>query len=142
MPHKYCTRSTTASIPKMNYVYDNSNSDISSISSGSDFEYFDNSSDNGSDNSSDNGSENGFNKRDYYKFLHQIYPSRYSKNKYIKEANEANEANENKHKRAKKTHYYEKFDNASSDLYKHNLFNSKIIKKKHTNFYKKNFKNQ
>ena len=133
MPHKYCTRAKTASIPKMNYVYDNSNSDISSISSGSDFEYFDNSSENGSDN----GSDNGFNKRDYYKFLHQLYPSRYSKNKYIKEANEANEANENMHKRAKKTHF-QNLDNASNDLYKHNLFNSKIIKKKHTNFYKKN----
>jgi hypothetical protein len=70
MPHKYCTRTVTASIPKMNYVYDNSNSDISSISSGSDFEYFDNSSDYNSDNSSENGSEKNFNKRDYYKFLH------------------------------------------------------------------------
>jgi hypothetical protein len=141
MPHKHSTRTKTASIPKMNYVYDNSNSDISSSSSGSDYEYFDNSSDNGSEN----GSENGFNKRDYYKFLHQLYPSRYSKNKYIKEANDVNEANEanerktyeNKHKRAKKTHY-QNFDNENSNVCKHNLFNSKIIKKKHTNFYKKN----
>lgn len=133
MPHKYCTRTKTASIPKMNYVYDNSNSDISSSSSGSDVEYFDNSSDYNSDNGSDNGSENGseknFNKRDYYKFLHQLYPSRYSKNKYINEAN--------MHKRAKKTHF-QNLDTENSNVYKHNLFNSKIIKKKHTNLYKKN----
>jgi len=144
MPHKYCTRTVTASIPKTNYVYDNSNSDITSSSSDSDVEYFDNSSEyssdngsyngsyNGSDNGSDNGSENGFNKRDYYKFLHQLYPSRYSKNKYLKEANEVN-----MHKRAKKTHF-QNLDTENSNVYKHNLFNSKIIKKKHTNFYKKN----
>ena len=47
MPHKYCTRTKTACIPKMNYVYDNSNSDVCSSSSGSDCEYFDNSSDRG-----------------------------------------------------------------------------------------------
>ena len=143
MPHKYCTRTVTASIPKTNYVYDNSNSDITSSSSDSDVEYFDNSSENGSDNGSDNGSANGsdngsekaFNKREYYKFLHQLYPSHYSKNKYIKEANEANEAN--MHKRAKKTHYHN-LDNENSNVYKHKLFNSKIIKKKHKHFYKKN----
>ena len=129
MPHKYCTRTVTASIPKMNYVYDNSNSDISSSSSGSDGEYFDNSSDNSSDNGSENGSDNGFNKRDYYKFLHQLYPSRYSKNKYLNEVN--------MHKRAKKTHF-QNLDSENSNVYKHNLFNSKIIKKKHTNLYKKN----
>jgi len=128
MPHKYCTRTVTASIPKTNYVYDNSNSDISSSSSGSDGEYFDN----GSDNGSDNGLENGFNKRDYYKFLHQLYPSHYSKNKYLKEANEIN-----MHKRAKKTHF-QNLDTENSNVYKHNLFNSKIIKKEHTNLYKKN----
>ena len=128
MPHKHCTRTKTASIPKKDYTYDNSNSDVSSISSGSDFEYYDTSSDSGSEN----GSEKGFNKRDYYKFLYQLYPSNYSKNKYI------NEANENKHKRAKKTHY-ENFDNTTlnSIISKHNLFNNKIIKKKHKNFYKK-----
>ena len=136
MPHKYCTRTKTATIPKMNYTCDSSNSDISSISSGSDFEYSDISSENGSDNQgSDNGSDNqgcekDFNKRDYYKFLHQLYPSRYSKNKYIKEAN--------MHKRAKNAHY-ENFDISAlnTNIYKPTLFNNKIIKKKHKNFYKK-----
>ena len=155
MPHKYCTRTKTATIPKTNYCYDNSNSDICSISSGSDFEYFDTSSENGSDNEIGSDNENGsdneignssekcFNKRDYYKFLHQLYPSRYSKNKYIKEANEGKETNERKnyenmHKRAKKTHY-ENFDISAlnTNIYKPTLFNNKIIKKKHKNFYKK-----
>ena len=66
--------------------------------------------------------------------MHQLYPSRYSKNKYINEANA--------HKRAKKTHY-QHFDNSTlnSPMSNHSLFNSKIIKKKHKKVYKKNVMN-
>ena len=119
MPHKHCTRTKTNSISKMNYCYDNSNSDISSSSSGSDFDYSDNASESGSDCCSDNS----FNRLDYYKYLNQLYPSNYSKNKY---------------KRAKKAHA-NNFDALNSSINKHNLFNNKIIKKKHNTVSKKNY---
>jgi len=150
MPHKHCTRTKTNSIPKMNYVYDSSNS---SVTSGSDYDYSDNSSENNSENSSENGScddyndnnddydnydnyDNSFNKRDYYKFLSELYPSTYSKNKYNALDYETKN-HENKHKRAKKAHTTN-FDPLTT-INKHNLFNSKIIKKKHSAVYKKNY---
>lgn len=147
MPHKHCTRTKTNSIPKMNYVYDSSNS---SVTSGSDYDYSDNSSENSSENGScddynddynDNNDDydnydNSFNKRDYYKFLSELYPSNYSKNKYNALDYETKN-HENKHKRAKKAHTTN-FDPLTT-INKHNLFNSKIIKKKHSAVYKKNY---
>ena len=143
MPHKHCTRTKTNSIPKMNYVYDSSNS---SATSGSDYEYSDNSSEYSSENGSYDDYEDdhvdhadhdvSFNKRDYYKFLSELYPSNYSKNKYNALDYETKN-HENKHKRAKKAHTTN-FDPLST-INKHNLFNSKIIKKKHSAVYKKNY---
>jgi len=157
MSHKHCTRTKTNTIQKVNYVYDNSNS---SATSGSDYDYSDNSSENGSDNVSYNGSyhddydddchhvyDASFNKRDYYKFLSQLYPSTYSKNKYNaldyetkNHEHEHNHKHEHKHehKRAKKAHT-NNIDPLSSSINKHNLFNSKIIKKKHIAVSKKNY---
>jgi ATP-dependent Lon protease len=130
----------------MNYVYDSSNS---SVTSGSDYDYSDNSSENSSENGScddynDNNDDyddydnydNSFNKRDYYKFLSELYPSTYSKNKYNALDYETKN-HENKHKRAKKAHTTN-FDPLTT-INKHNLFNSKIIKKKHSAVYKKNY---
>jgi ATP-dependent Lon protease len=143
MPHKHCTRTKTNSIPKMNYVYDSSNS---SVTSGSDYDYSDNSSEYSSENGSYDDYEDdhvdhadhdvSFNKRDYYKFLSELYPSNYSKNKYNALDYETKN-HENKHKRAKKAHTTN-FDPLST-INKHNLFNSKIIKKKHSAVYKKNY---
>jgi hypothetical protein len=136
MPHKHCTRTKTNSIPKVNYVYDSSNS---STTSGSDYEYSENSSDCSSENGSENGSyydnisdhhdhDVSFNKRDYYKFLSELYPSNYSKNKYKSLAYETkNHEHKQSHKRAKKAHTTN-FDTLTSSINKHNLFNSKIIK--------------
>jgi hypothetical protein len=151
MPHKHCTRTKTNSIPKVNYVYDSSNS---STTSGSDYEYSENSSDYSSENGSENGSYDNhndyhdhhdhdvsFNKRDYYKFLSELYPSNYSKNKYNALAYETkNNEDEHKHthKRAKKAHTTN-FDTLTSSINKHNLFNSKIIKKKSSAVSKKNY---
>jgi ATP-dependent Lon protease len=127
----------------MNYVYDSSNS---SATSGSDYEYSDNSSEYSSENGSYDDYEDdhvdhadhdvSFNKRDYYKFLSELYPSNYSKNKYNALDYETKN-HENKHKRAKKAHTTN-FDPLST-INKHNLFNSKIIKKKHSAVYKKNY---
>jgi ATP-dependent Lon protease len=151
MPHKHCTRTKTNSIQKVNYVYDSSNS---STTSGSDYEYSENSSDCSSDYSSENGSYDdyghindrddhdvSFNKRDYYKFLSELYPSNYSKNKYNALAYDTkNHEDEHKqtHKRAKKVHTTN-FDTLTSSINKHNLFNSKIIKKKRSAVSKKNY---
>jgi hypothetical protein len=146
MPHKHCTRTKTNSIPKVNYVYDSSNS---STTSGSDYEYSENSSDYSSENGSyddyddhdDHDHDVSFNKRDYYKFLSELYPSNYSKNKYNALAyetknNEHEHEHKHTHKRAKKAHTTN-FDTLTSSLNKHNLFNSKIIKKKHSAVSKK-----
>jgi len=156
MPHKHCTRSKTNSIPKVTYVYDSSNS---SVTSGSDYEYSENSSDYSSENGSydddhddhDNHDNHdvSFNKRDYYKFLSELYPSNYSKNKYNalaceaknnkhKQIQEQEQEQEHKHKRAKKAHITN-FDTLTSSINKYNLFNSKIIKKKHSAISKKNY---
>ena len=150
MPHKHCTRTKTNSIPKVNYVYDSSNS---STTSGSDYEYSENSSDYSSENGSYDDYEDdhvdhadhdvSFNKRDYYKFLSELYPSNYSKNKYNALAyetknNEHEHEHKHTHKRAKKAHTTN-FDTLTSSLNKHNLFNSKIIKKKHSAVSKKNY---
>lgn len=135
MPHKYITRTKTNSIPKKVYTYDNSNSDISSDNNDSDSNYSDsnysdsNYSDSNYDVSNCNGSRK-FNKCDYYKFLNQLYPSHYSKNKYNAEVNKSN-ISENQHKKPKTTHIYN-FDT---------LNNSKIIKKKQRKIYKKKLYN-
>jgi hypothetical protein len=149
MPHKHCTRTKTNSIPKVNYVYDSSNS---STTSGSDYEYSENSSDCSSENGSYHDYEDdhvdhvdhadhdvSFNKRDYYKFLSELYPSNYSKNKYNALAYETkNHEHKQSHKRAKKAHITN-FDTLTSSINKYNLFNSKIIKKKHSAISKKNY---
>ena len=143
MPHKHCTRTMTNSIQKKLYTYDTS-SNLSSDSS--DPDYSDNSSDcsdcsdcsDYSDNSdnSDCSDNKNFSKNDYYKFLHKLYPSQYSKNKYIGSLHEVKK-DDNQHKRAKNTHVSNS-DHVNNDMNTHNIFNSKIIKKKHNKIYKKN----
>ena len=139
MPHKHCTRTATNSITKKQYIYDNSSSIISSDTNDSDYTYSDN-SDN-SDNSdcsdcSDNSDNKSYNKLDYYKFLHKLYPSQYSKNKCIASSYEPKN-DENQRKRQKNTNT-SNFDATNNDMKMHNIFNSKVIKKKHNKIYKKN----
>jgi ATP-dependent Lon protease len=132
MPHKHFTRTSSNTIQKKNYAYDNSNSDISSYCNDSDSNYSDNSSSSGSDDGSYNGADNSFNKYDYYKFLHELYPSQYSKNKFLNEARGTTN-----HKRAKKTHSSDVYtSNNLSELKLSVPFNNKIIKKRRI----KNFK--
>jgi len=65
------------------------------------------------------------NKSDYYKFLSELYPSHYSKNKYIDEVNKSIANKELVNKRLKKSD--NTFVNTSSNL--NNLFTTKVIKK-------------
>jgi hypothetical protein len=65
------------------------------------------------------------NKCDYYKFLSELYPSNYSKNKYIDEIKKTIANKEFSNKRLKKSD--SSFVNSPSNF--NNLFNNKIIKK-------------
>jgi ATP-dependent Lon protease len=134
MPHKYNTRTKSGALVPFLYIddvdsnNDNDEDDDTNSSSSKDSTSTTESSD------SDNSNKK-INKCEYYKFLNELYPSRYSKNKYIDEVKKsiANKELVNKelvnkelvNKRLKNSD--NTYVNTSSNL--HNLFTNKIIKK-------------
>ena len=120
MPHKYTTRIKTGALVSKKYTGDDNNdSDTSDTESN----YSSNSSN--SSNSNINISNKKINKCHYYKFLSELYPSNYSKNKYNDEVEKNIAIKEVSNKRRKKLD--NNFVNTSSQF--NNLFTNKIIKK-------------
>jgi ATP-dependent Lon protease len=97
--------------------YDDTNSSSSKDSN--------NSTESNDSNDSNKNNAQKINKCDYYKFLNELYPSYYSKNKYNDEVKKSIANKELKNKRQKKSD--NTFVNTSSNL--SNLFTNKIIKK-------------
>ena len=149
MPHKYNTRIKSGALVPYLYI-----DDIDSTNDDDDDDYNDSvpfinvdtnnddddddddtnsSSSKGSNNSTESNDSNNSNKNnaqkinkcDYYKFLNELYPSHYSKNKYNDEVKKSIANKELKNKRQKKSD--NTFVNTSSNL--SNLFTNKIIKK-------------
>lgn len=125
MPHKYNTRITSGALLSKKYTRETSDSsdDSDTESSYSTNSYVSNTNISNKKNNSEK-----INKCDYYKFLNELYPSNYSKNKYIDEIKKTI-TNKESNKRLKKSDT--NFVNTSSTL--HNLFTNKIIKKSRKN---------
>jgi ATP-dependent Lon protease len=111
-------------VPIINIDTDDDDDDTNSSSSKDSNNSTESSDSNDSNNSNINNAQK-INKCDYYKFLNELYPSHYSKNKYNDEVKKSIANKELKNKRQKKSD--NTFVNTSSNL--SNLFTSKIIKK-------------
>jgi len=138
MPHKYNTRTKSGALVPFLYIDDNDNShynddddnedDDTNSSSSKDSTSTIESSDSDNSNKNISNKKNNakkINKCDYYKFLSELYPSHYSKNKYLDEVKKSIANKELVNKRLKKSD--NTFVNTSSNL--NNLFTNKIIKK-------------
>lgn len=125
MPHKYNTRITSGALLSKKYTRETSDSSDDSDTESS---YSTNSYVSNTNISNKKNNSKKINKCDYYKFLNELYPSNYSKNKYIDEIKK-NITNKESNKRLKKSHT--NVVNTSSTL--HNLFTNKIIKKSRKN---------
>ena len=115
MPHKYNTRITSGALLSKKYTRETSDSSDDSDTESS---YSTNSYVSNTNISNKKNNSKKINKCDYYKFLNELYPSNYSKNKYIDEIKKTI-TNKESNKRLKK-----------SDT---NLFTNKIIKKSRKN---------
>ena len=125
MPHKYNTRITSGALLSKKYTPETSDSSDDSDTESS---YSTNSYVSNTNISNKKNNSKKINKCDYYKFLNELYPSNYSKNKYIDEIKKTI-TNKESNKRLKKSDT--NFVNTSSTL--HNLFTNKIIKKSRKN---------
>ena len=138
MPHKYNTRTKSGALVPFLYIDDNDDSHYNTTDSDDDDDTNSSSSkdSNSSTESSDSINSNKnisnkknnakkLNKSDYYKFLSELYPSQYSKNKYIDEVKKSIANKEFSNKRLKKSD--SNFVNNSSNS--NNLFTNKVIKK-------------
>ena len=125
MPHKYNTRITSGALLSKKYTRETSDSSDDSDTESS---YSTNSYVSNTNISNKKNNSKKINKCDYYKFLNELYPSNYSKNKYIDEIKKTI-TNKESNKRLKKSDT--NFVNTSSTL--HNLFTNKIIKKSRKN---------
>ena len=151
MPHKYNTRTKSGALTPFLYIDDNDsnnnddddddyykgrnlapflyNNDEDDTYSSSSKDNNSSSESSDSDNSDNSKKYNAkkINKCDYYKFLNELYPSNYSKNKYIDAVKKTIANKESVNKRFKKSHG--NFVNSSSNSNLNNLFTNKIIKK-------------
>jgi ATP-dependent Lon protease len=154
MPHKYNTRTKSGALVPFLYVDDDDDDDDDNDYNDNDnndnndnSHYYDTDEDDDTNSSSSKDSnsstESGdsidsnknisnkknnakkLNKSDYYKFLSELYPSQYSKNKYIDEVKKSIANKEFSNKRLKKSD--SNFVNNSSNST--NLFTNKVIKK-------------
>jgi len=139
MPHKYNTRTKSGALVPFLYINDNDDNDDShynttdtdddtNSSSSKDSNSSTESSDSINSNKNISNKKNNakkLNKSDYYKFLSELYPSQYSKNKYIDEVKKSIANKEFSNKRLKKSD--SNFVNDSSNS--NNLFTNKVIKK-------------
>ena len=133
MPHKYNTRIKSGVLVAKKYKGDDNSdnfSDTTTSDSNSDTESSYSNDSNDFNNSNTNilnkkTNSKKINKCDYYKFLNELYPSKYSKNKYIDEVKKTIANKELSNKRLKKSD--SNFVNTSSNLT--NLFTNKIIQK-------------
>jgi ATP-dependent Lon protease len=112
-------------VPFINVDSDDDDDDDTNSSSSKDSNNSTQSSDSNNSNNSNKNNAQKINKCDYYKFLNELYPSHYSKNKYNDEVKKSIANKELKNKRQKKSD--NTFVNTSSNL--SNLFTNKIIKK-------------
>jgi ATP-dependent Lon protease len=138
MPHKYNTRTKSGALVPFLYIDDNDDShynntdtdddDDTNSSTSKDSNSSTESSDSIDSNKNISNKKNNakkLNKSDYYKFLSELYPSQYSKNKYIDEVKKSIANKEFSNKRLKKSD--SNFVNNSSNS--NNLFTNKVITK-------------
>ena len=143
MPHKYNTRTKSETLVPFRYINDNNNDDDDDADDDDDYEYEDddtNSSTSKDSNSTIESSDSTnsninisnkkndvkkLNKCDYYKFLSELYPSNYSRNKYIDEVKKTTASKEFSNKRLKKSDSNFIISPSNSS----NLFTNKVIKK-------------
>jgi|688.fasta_scaffold86558_3 ATP-dependent Lon protease len=136
MPHKYNTRTKSGALVPFLYIDDNDDSHYNNTDDDDDTNSSSSKDSNSSTESSDSIDSNKnisnkknnakkLNKSDYYKFLSELYPSQYSKNKYIDEVKKSIANKEFSNKRLKKSD--SNFVNNSSNST--NLFTNKVITK-------------
>jgi len=146
MSHKYLTRSKSLIVPVRNYALSTSKLIDSDDSDDSDYSHYSDDSDDSNYsytcsssshiNSIGSKHNKAFNKCEYYKFLSELFPSRYSKHKYKDQSNKrAKNEDTNINNTMSNNATLATIANASNSKSK-KLYDNKVIKKKHRTYNK------